>query len=233
MKFKGFSHETMQFFFELAMNNEKEWFDANRERYDKFVLEPSRMFVTSMGERIRTLSEGFYAIPKVNKSLFRINRDTRFSKNKTPYKTHLGITIWEGSLENRMECPGFYFHIEPESIFVGGGVYRFSKQFLESWRQKVSNPKQTARLNKLIENFQISEQYSLGGERYKRPPRGFEITPENEQLLKYKGLWTSYVFSKDDVDIIFKPEIIEFLFEKFERMYAIHQFLMEVYIDSV
>jgi len=79
-----------------------------------------------MGEKLRPLCPGINAIPKVNKSLFRINRDTRFAKDKSPYKTNLGILFWEGQ-GKRMESSGFYFHLEENLLMIGCGMYKFPK----------------------------------------------------------------------------------------------------------
>jgi len=94
------------FFHRLTVNNSKEWFQEHREEYDNSILEPSRHFVMAMGERFIELSSGIVADPRVNRSLFRINRDTRFSKDKSPYKNHLGILFWEGE-RPKMENSGF------------------------------------------------------------------------------------------------------------------------------
>ena len=92
--FKGFSKHTSDFFAQLPHNNSKKWFDEHRDQYEQYVLEPARSFIEALGDALRILRPQINAIPLVNKSLFRLNRDTRFSKDKTPYKTHLGIWIW-------------------------------------------------------------------------------------------------------------------------------------------
>jgi uncharacterized protein (TIGR02453 family) len=83
------------------------------------VKGPSGAFVVSMGAKLKAISPAIKAIPKVNQSLFRVNRDTRFSADKSPYKTNLGIWFWEGE-KKRMECPGFYFHLDTENLMLGG-----------------------------------------------------------------------------------------------------------------
>ena len=90
-EFKGFSKALVQFFRDLKDNNTKPWFDKHRHEYEENVLFPSREFVVAMGKRLRQIAPGVNAIPKVNQSLFRINRDTRFSKDKSPYKTCKGV----------------------------------------------------------------------------------------------------------------------------------------------
>lgn len=108
-EFNGFPKEYFSFFNNLKKNNSKQWFEKHRGEYDEFVMHPAREFVTGMGEKLRKIAPEVNAIPKINKSLFKINRDVRFSKDKSPYKTYMGIWLWEGD-RKRMESSGFYLH---------------------------------------------------------------------------------------------------------------------------
>ena len=119
--FNGFSSETVKFFEKLKTNNNKTWFEKNRDIYEKFVLQPSKTFVEAMGEEMRKFAPKIIAVPKVNGSLFRINRDTRFSADKNPYKANMGILFWEG-LRPKMESSGYYFHFEPPKIMLAAGL---------------------------------------------------------------------------------------------------------------
>ena len=92
-KFEGFFKETIDFFKELKTNNDKLWFDLHRGPYEDYVLGTAKSFIIAMGERLKKLSPTINADPRTNKSLFRINRDTRFSKDKTPYKTQYTLNL--------------------------------------------------------------------------------------------------------------------------------------------
>ncbi len=127
-RFKGFSQETLDFFKKLKKNNDKNWFEMHREEYDDYVLNPAKAFVVAMGEKLKKLSPSINADPRTNKSLFRINKDLRFSKDKIPYKTNLGISFWDGPLA-RMESASFYFHVKSESLMLGAGIYKFKSSF--------------------------------------------------------------------------------------------------------
>ncbi len=94
--FKGFSTETVAFFRDLASHNNRIWFERNRDIYETQVMGPAKAFVTAMGARLRSVAPQIVAVPKINKSIFRINRDTRFSLDPSPYKTNLGIYFWDG-----------------------------------------------------------------------------------------------------------------------------------------
>jgi uncharacterized protein (TIGR02453 family) len=124
--FEGFPEETVTFLSDLAKNNKKTWFDAHKNDYERFLVWPARAFTEAIGERLITVVPGIIAEPRINGSIFRIYRDTRFSKDKTPYKTHLGIFCWDGS-GPKMECPGFYFHLEPPNLLLGGRDPHFHK----------------------------------------------------------------------------------------------------------
>ena len=89
----------------MKKNNTRDWFEKHRSDYDEFVLHPAREFVIEMGKKLRKIAPGVNAIPKINKSLFKINRGVRFSKDKSPYKTYMGIWLWEGN-RKRMESSG-------------------------------------------------------------------------------------------------------------------------------
>ena len=110
--FEGFSRRTVSFFRDLARNNNRPWFAAHRDDYENHVLAPAKSFVTALGARLKTIAPPIAAVPAVNKSIFRIFKDTRFSLDPAPYKTNLGIYFWDVS-RPRLETSGFYFHLEP------------------------------------------------------------------------------------------------------------------------
>ena len=132
--FTGFPKETVRFFTALRKNNNRDWFAANKETYERRVIEPAKLFVTAMGERLRTIVPGIVAVPAVNKSIFRIYRDTRFSLDPAPYKTNLGIYFWDGA-RSRMESAGFYVGLEPPDIMLGGGLYMIPDNLLGRYRR--------------------------------------------------------------------------------------------------
>lgn len=219
--FEGFPTETVSFFEELSRNNRKEWFEAHRKEYDHFVLEPARNFVLEMGQRLRTVAPDINAIPKVNQSLFRINRDTRFSKDKRPYKTNLGIWFWEGP-RKRMECSGFYFHLEGGKLMLGTGVYLFSPELLKAYREAVIDEKQGKKLAKAVAEVS-GKGYHIGVQHYKRVPRGFDAGHERAAFLLHKGL--TAMVEQEIPSELFSGAIIEYAFSRFKDMAPIHQWL--------
>ena len=223
MEFKGFDRDIVTFFEELAANNEREWFLANRERYDNSVMNPSRSFVSSMGPRLQEIAPDIVAVPLVNKALFRLNRDVRFSRDKSPYKTHMGIFMWQGN-RKRMENPGYYFHLEPEMYMVGVGLYMFSKELMERYREAVDDDKLGPELEKAVDLVR-SRGYSVGDKNYKRVPRGYDKDHPRAELLMYGGL--TAIEQGAIPDWVFGEEIIDQLMRRFEEMSPIQEWLIK------
>jgi len=222
-EFKGFLPETVSFFKSLEKNNTKQWFEKHKPDYENHVKTPSIDFVSVMGEKLRKIAPGIHAIPKVNQSLFRINRDTRFATDKSPYKTNLGILFWEGR-GKRMECPGFYFHMTPDQLMLGVGFHCFTKPVFAPYRDAVVDKKQGAALQKAVQK--VSKRgYTIGEKKYKRIPRGYDPDHENAAYLMFGGLTAMWM---DKIpDAFFSNDIIDFSFAHFKKMTPIHEWLMD------
>ena len=155
----------------LREHNTREWFEAHRERYEADVREPLVQLVVEFGPRLAAISEQFVADPRPNGgSIFRIYRDTRFSKDKTPYKTNAGVHF-RHSAGKDVHAPGFYLHLEPGEVFAGFGIWhpdapaqgRIRDAIVarpEAWRGAVAAAS--------------SHGLTLGGEQLSRPPRGYD-----------------------------------------------------------
>jgi len=222
-EFKGFHEETLKFLVELKFNNTKEWFDENRGRYDEYILEPSKAFVVAIGERLKEISPDIIAEPKVNMSLFRINRDVRFSPDKSPYKTHIGIVFWEGP-KKRMECPGFYMQIDPDSLMFAGGMHLLPKDMIEPFRKVVSEEGPAKELAVIIDDVKSSG-IETGGLHYKRTPRDFTEDHQYSYLLKHNG-----VFGMDTIEIpdeFFTDELINIAFDRFSKIDPINRWFLK------
>ncbi len=224
-EFTGFPRQCVKFFKDLKANNGKQWFDANKDNYVKYVVEPSKDFVAAMGPKLRKIAPGVNADPRVNKSLFRIHRDTRFSHDKSPYKTHMGLWFWEGA-GPRMECSGFYFHLEPPNIMLGTGFYMFPKPILHPYREAVADKRQGAALRRVINVVAKSGDYALGGEHYKRVPRGFDPEDKNADLLRYNGLWAGIEMKIPKE--FYTPDIVDLCLKHYENMAPLHRWLREL-----
>jgi uncharacterized protein (TIGR02453 family) len=223
--FPGFPKRTVSFLRELAKNNDREWFTAHKAEYEAAVMEPARAFVLAMGERLRRLSPGIRFDPRANGSLFRIYRDTRFSPDKSPYKTNLGIFFWEGG-GPRMDCPGYYFHLEPPTLMLGGGSYIFSRPLLERYRRAVADPDYGPELAAIVKKIGGRPGYTLGGEHYKRVPAGYDAEPVAAGLLRHSGL---YAGSEGPIPVeLHSPALVDYCFDKFKPMEPLHRWLVKL-----
>lgn len=185
--FTGFPKATPKFYRDLARNNDKAWFATNKPVYEKAVLAPARSFVVAMGTALKKQLPGINADPRTDRSIFRIHRDVRFAKDKSPFKTHLGILLWDGP-GAKMESSGFYLHLEPPEFYLGAGYYQFSRESLAAYRELVLDPKAGPALQRAV-NAVVKAGYTLAGEKTKRVPRGCDPEHPRAELLKHKGLF--------------------------------------------
>jgi len=225
--FHGFPKELVTFYKDLVRNNNRGWFNAHKADYKNYVITPGQQFVMAMGERLRTLSSGVIADTRINGagSIFRIYRDTRFSQDKSSYKTFLGILFWEGS-RKKTENSGFYFHLEPEKLMLAVGIHVFTKPVLKAYRDAVVHPEHGMTFLEAIEDVTALEKYQLGGKHYKRIPRGYDANHKNADFLLYNGL---YAFTEGDIpDELFGTTCLDYCFERFRDMCSIHRWLLTV-----
>lgn len=219
-----FPQSTIKFLTALSKNNSKEWFKKNRARFDFEFLQPAVQFVIDLGEKLTTISPNIYAIPKIDKSIFRLYRDVRFNKNKAPFKTNLGLYFWEGR-GKKIECSGFYFHIEPKLFFLGTGMYMFTKDQLKKYREVVSDPVKGKQLRDIVSKMLKKKNFKLGGKTYKKTPRGFDPNYKYNELLLHSGLYIFY--ESNFFNELIKKNPVEFSFRIFKEMYPLHKWFVE------
>jgi len=223
-EFKGFPPEFLAFFDGLQKNNSKDWFDRHRRDYEICVLTPAADFVTALGKKLTKIAPHIQAIPKVNQSLFRLNRDVRFSADKRPYKTNLGIFFWEGH-RKRMECSGFYFHVENRRLMTAAGMHTFPRDFIEPYRGAVVDKTLGPRLVKAAKAV-TGKGCTLGGAHYKRIPRGYDPEHGNAPYLLHSGL---YAMREEPLpDVLFSSELVDYAFGRYRDMAPVHKWLLEV-----
>lgn len=175
----SFEKQTIAFLEELAANNNREWFKENKARYEEQVLDVALRFIQSMQAPLAKIAPHFTAIPqRMGGSLMRVYRDTRFSKNKLPYKTNIGIQFRHERAKD-VHSPGYYVHIDPDQVFLGVGMWRPDSDSLRSIRDRiVAKP---AEWSRLLADTKFKRHFELGGESLKRPPRGFD--KEHEHIV--------------------------------------------------
>jgi uncharacterized protein (TIGR02453 family) len=189
-------------------------------------MAPAKLFVAAMGERLRSIVPGIVAVPAVNKSIFRINRDTRFSLDPSPYKTNLGLYFWDGA-RSRMESAGFYVGLEPPDIMLGGGMYVIPDALLGRYRKAVVDPKRGAELAKIVAALRAIPGCAVEGAHYKRVPAGFDPGHNNAELLKHKGLYAG--FGTKVPEEFFSADFVDYCMERFEPVAPLHRWLMKLF----
>ncbi|MBA4393406.1 MAG: TIGR02453 family protein, partial [Desulfobacca sp.] len=147
----------------------------------------------------------------------------RFSHDKTPYKTHLGIWLWEGK-RPRMECSGFYFHLEATRLMLGVGLYAFPKDLLESYRQSVVHPLHGPALNKAIAAVKKYKDYFIGEPHFKKIPRGYDTQHPNAAYLLFDGLYAGVEMSVPPE--LFSEQLVDLCFEHYKKMLPLHRWLL-------
>jgi len=191
-----FNPESFRFLSDLAAHNERNWFEANKKRYELHVRGPALRLIADLASPLAQISPHFVANPKpVGGSLFRLHRDTRFSADKRPYKTHIGITLYHAATRatartddsaqlGRLDAPVFYLHIEPGACLFGGGVWHPQAHSLRRIRDYlVSNARSWTAATRSEDFTQV---FTLGGEQLKRPPQGYDPAHPLIEDLKRK-----------------------------------------------
>jgi len=205
MKIKS---ELFIFLSELKENNNREWFQANKDRYENDVKDPLLSFIAAFAERAPEISSSIMVIPRVQGgSLFRIYRDVRFSKDKTPYKTGAGLHFRHKRGKN-VHAPGYYLHLEPGEVFAGCGIWKPNTEIVTKIRTKIAaHPDQWL---KIIQDKKFKKTFTMGGDSLKRPPKGFD--PEHPLIedLKRKDYLASIVLNEK---IVLEPDFLDYYVE--------------------
>jgi uncharacterized protein (TIGR02453 family) len=179
-----FSQATLTFLDELAANNDRTWFEANKSRYESQVREPALDFIEAMGAQLSSFAPHFRADPrKIGGSLMRVYRDTRFSRDKTPYKTNVGIQF-RHELGKDVHAPGFYLHISTDECFLAVGCWHPDSYALGRIRDLIAEKPEkwfAAR-----DDEQFVAHWTLSGDSLKRAPRGYAVDHAALDDLKRK-----------------------------------------------
>ncbi|HEY6598135.1 MAG TPA: DUF2461 domain-containing protein [Pseudomonadales bacterium] len=220
MPFNGFDPSLLGFLDELKHNNERDWFAQNKDRYESLVREPALDFIVAMGPHFDRFAPQFEAVAKkMGGSLMRVFRDTRFGRDKTPYKTNVGIQFRHAQGKD-VHAPGYYMHIEPGGHFIGAGLWHPEPDALAGIRNAIverpkvwKNARDAAALRRI---------YTLDGGALKRPPRGFPSDhPLVEDLKRTDFIATASI----DDDELFRKDFAARVAKKFEAATPLMSFL--------
>jgi uncharacterized protein (TIGR02453 family) len=204
---------------DLSENNNRDWFTANKLRYDEARAD-FEDFIFKLTLEILKFDKSISIIdPK--KTIFRIYRDVRFSKNKEPYKTNFGAHIHPGDNQAVHSVAGYYIHLEPNGkSMLGGGAYMPPSPWIKAIRQEIDMNGQT--LKDILANPEFKTYFNLDGDKLQRPPQGFDASHEHIDLLKYKSLVAVQNLTDDQV---LSTNFLEHCSNAFKALYPFNQFL--------
>ncbi len=187
MAFQGFPSGARTFLAELAENNDRAWFAENRSAYDRDLLGPEREFVEAMSVAFSAFDPRVHADSAVNRSIFRINRDTRFARDKSPYKTHADMWFWIGD-DRKAAAAGYFVRIIPNAVWVGGGAHKLTDGQIVTLRSAIDDEESGSRLAALLADLGAGG-YEIGEATLKRVPRGFAPDHPRADLLRFTSVF--------------------------------------------
>jgi uncharacterized protein (TIGR02453 family) len=181
--FEGFPKEGLQFLKKLKRNNKRTWFESHKHEYEEYLKLPMQSFIFSLQPHFQSFAPEFDLSPK--RSIFRIYRDIRFSNDKTPYKTHIAAHFVLRGKEKGFVGSGYYFHIEPGEVFIGGGIYMPGSDQLKGIRRAIVQ--HSDEFLSILNDRRFKKQFGkLEGNRLQRVPKGYDETHLLADWLKLK-----------------------------------------------
>lgn len=222
-KFPGFPRQTLSFLRALETHNDKEWLDAHRSDYEAYWIGPARAFVEAMGARLQTIAP-VQAVPRVDGSIFRINRDVRFTSDKRPYKAYLDLWFWEGGERNE-GTSGFYVRLSPKSLALGAGNRAFPRGQLLEYRAAAADETSGQELQRIATKLEKAG-YSLEGQHYARAPRGLAPDHPRADLLRHGALYSGVTLTPPPPEVC-GPALVGLCARHFARLLPLHRWLFD------
>ena len=214
-----FTPATLKFLRALKRNNRREWFNAHKDDYEAHVRQPMTTIVERLAVDLRGFAPEIVASPK--QSMYRIYRDTRFSENKAPYKTHVAAVFPTRGLPKH-EGAGLYFHVSPTEVWVGGGMYAPQTPQLQAVREHIAA--NIKRLRTLVESPGFRRQITIEGDKLQRVPRGFPREHEAAEYLKFRNFIAGCEFPPSFAT---SPALYRTLLKVFRQVAPLARFLNE------
>lgn len=215
-----FTADFLQFYKDLAANNDRDWFQANKKRYESSVKQPFETFVKALIERMKVEQPTLDPEPK--NAIFRINRDVRFSKDKTPYKLHSSAIISPGGKKD-LVSPGLYIELGPEKVAVYGGIYMPEKPHLEAIRVHLAaNLVQFERLLNAEDFKRVFD--TIRGEKNKKLPKELQAAAAQQPLIFNKGF---YFYHHMPAEAVLATEVVDSVLQCYAAGKPMAEFLFK------
>jgi uncharacterized protein (TIGR02453 family) len=225
--FAGFQPEAIEFLVDLAANNERSWFQPRKAEYERLLKEPLEALVSTLDDRFAERGIPLQADPR--RSVFRIYRDTRFSKDKSPYKTNVGASLpWvEGGsgADDVVHGNGAYFHFQPGSMFAGGGMWMPDRSRLEAFRQAIVDDPDRVRAALEDRAYLATFGPVSSHETLKRVPPGYPADHPMADLLRYKDVTFGRALTDEEV---LSPSLPEILADDYATAVPVFRLLAEL-----
>jgi uncharacterized protein (TIGR02453 family) len=223
--FSAFPKEGLQFLRSLKRNNNREWFQEHKGKYEQYLKGPMADLIAALAADFTRFAPEMVASPRL--SAYRIHRDTRFSKDKSPYKTHVAAVFPRAGLDKHAGA-GFYVHLAPSELLIGGGLYLPSPEDLNAIRHHVEI--NSAAFVKIISDKRFRKLFgTVSGERLSRVPRGFPADHPAAEYLRYKQFLAGRTL---DPTVATSPDFYPLLLETFKAMLPFVRFLNEPLVQA-
>jgi uncharacterized protein (TIGR02453 family) len=218
--FAGFPRDALRFLSDLKANNDREWFQPRKEQYERLVRGPMLELVGLINQDLEKQGPAYVTDPA--KAVYRIYRDTRFSPDKTPYKTHIGALLWHQKL-GKGGGAAIYFHVSTEEVLIAGGLYQSPPEVLTPVRHYIAE--NHGRLTSILNRKAVREELgALHGDSLSRPPKGWQAEHPAIEYLKRKNLLLEVSLSPK---VALKPEVFGEILRRVRAMLPFVEFLNE------
>jgi uncharacterized protein (TIGR02453 family) len=224
MAYSGFPKETLRYLKNLGAHNSWRWFEDHHPDYFGDVLEPARELVAAIGPRLKAIDPELQAVPQVNASIMRLNRDLRFQPKQPPFKGYLELWFWRGT-ERSFERPGFFLRLSPTKLEISAGIRRLKAPLLDSYRTDVFGGARGEPLVSIVKSLK-KKGYEIGGQTYARPPSGVGWDHPRVSLLRHSALHASWTgrYPKEFATGAF----VGFVLKHFAAMAPLHAWLTQL-----
>jgi len=223
MAFQGFTPDTLTFLSDLAEHNDRAWFAENRERYDRVLLGPQRDYVDAVGAAFRAIDQRVQAVPSVDRSIYRMNRDLRFARDKSPYKSYADLVLWVGS--DRKHSAGYFLRLTPGTVTIGGGMHDLTPEQLARFRSAIDDGLHGQWLVHTLDDL-VTQGYEITNPRRKTVPKGYSAQHPRAELLKLEDLHAIRSYSPPPAEFT-TPAFVEWSMKQFAQVKPLVDWLAE------